>query len=71
VPIIADSLMQAREAHARLMREGGVMRAGLALQAAAGDMRMRPAAPRRVTAERRQAPAAMLRRPGRPACAAA
>lgn len=67
--VIADSLIAARAAWLRLMREGEVMRAGLAVQAAARDMSLRPAlAPRRAMAGRVPAP----RRP-QPlqACAAA
>jgi hypothetical protein len=69
VAVVADSLVAARAAWVRLMREGGVMRAGLALQAAALDMSLRPApAARRAMAARVPAP----RRP-QPlqACAAA
>lgn len=67
VAVIADSLVAARAAWTRLMREGEVMRAGIALQAAATEMRLRPAAPRAI-AVRRQG---MLRPQGLPACAAA
>lgn len=69
VAVIADSLVTARAAWVRLMREGEVMRAGLALQAAARDMSLRQApAARRAMAGRVPAP----RRP-QPlrACAAA
>ena len=68
--VITDCLMQARVAYRRLMAEGEALRAGLAAQAAAGELRVRPA----------RAAAAMvmpLRRPARPAmrslpvCAAA
>lgn len=66
---IADNLLKARAAYARLMREGEVMRAGLALQAAVGEMRLRPQA-RAVTPIRRtMAPRA--RSLPLPACAAA
>lgn len=41
--VIADTLLKARASYARLMREGEVMRAGFALQAAAVDMQLRPA----------------------------
>lgn len=63
--VIADTLLKARAAHARLMREGEVMRAGFALQAAAVEMSLRPAA-RPVTPRRGPATARPLR-----ACAAA
>jgi hypothetical protein len=49
---IADNLLKARSAYLRLLREGEVMRAGLALQAAVGEMRLRPQA-RAVTPIRR------------------
>ena len=52
--VIADCLLKARVAYARLMREGDVMRAGFALQAAAVDMQLRPSV-RQVTPRRRQA----------------
>jgi hypothetical protein len=52
VLVIADTLLKAREAYVRLMRDGEVMRAGFALQAAAIEMQLRPAA-RSVTARRR------------------
>lgn len=55
--LIADTLLKARAAHARLLQEGELLRAGLALQAAA-EMRLRPLArsvPRRITAEARPA----------------
>lgn len=64
---VAHCLVGARAAYARLMREGEVMRAGLALQAAAVEMRLRPA-PRRVIATRRVALPLGPRLP-RPACA--
>lgn len=70
---IAQSLLAARAAWARLMREGEVMQAGLALQArAAGEMRLRSAAlaaarPRAVATRR----PGMLRPLPLPACAAA
>lgn len=51
---VAHCLVEARAAYARLMREGEVLRAGLALQAAAVEMSLRPA-PRRVIATRRVA----------------
>jgi len=66
---LAHCLVEARAAHARLMREGEVLRAGLALQAAAIEMSLRPravAAPRRTVAMRRELP-----RLARPLCAAA
>lgn len=40
---VARCLIEARAAYVRLMREGEVLRAGFALQAAAVDMAMRPA----------------------------
>ena len=52
--VIADNLLKARAAYVRLIREGEVMRAGFALQAAAMDMPLRPAA-RPVTPRRRPA----------------
>jgi hypothetical protein len=55
---IAHSLADARAAYARLMREGEVLRAGLALQATAIEVSLRPkslAAPRRAVATRRPA----------------
>lgn len=52
VVVIADTLLKARVAYTRLMREGEVMRAGFALQAAAIEMQLRPAA-RSVTPRRR------------------
>ncbi len=58
VAVIAHSLTEARAAYARLMREGEVLRAGLALQASAREMSLRPApalAPRRAVATRRPA----------------
>jgi hypothetical protein len=73
--VIADCLMRARVAHARLMDEADMLRAVLALEAAqaaaAVEMRLRaPARPaaRAVTARRRPA---MLRQPLHQACAAA
>ncbi len=54
--VIAHSLVEARYACARLMREGELIRAGLALQDAAVEMALRPktvAAPRRAVATRR------------------
>lgn len=68
--VVADSLIKARAAYARLMLEGEVMRAGFAVQAAAMEMSLRPktmAAPRRVTAQRRPA----MRQPNLLACVAA
>lgn len=62
---VAHCLAEARAAYERLMREGEVMRAGFALQAAAIEMSLRPA-PRRVVATRRVMPRLPL-----PACAAA
>ena len=51
--VVADSLVVARAAWLRLMREGEVMRAGLAVQASARVMSLRPAAaPRRAAAGR-------------------
>lgn len=66
---VADSLVEARKAYVRLMREGEVMRAGFALQAAAVDMALRRQAvpaPRRAAVTRRDLP-----RFARPLCAAA
>lgn len=57
VAVIADSIVAAHAAWVRLMREGEVMRAGLALQTAAREMRLRPVpAPRRAMAGRASAP---------------
>lgn len=56
VVTIAHCLAEARSAYARLMREGEIMRAGFALQAAAIEMALRPkplAVPRRAVATRR------------------
>ncbi len=56
VATIAHCLVEARAVYARLMREGEVMRAGLALQASAVEMSLRPHAPvssRRVAVARR------------------
>jgi hypothetical protein len=64
---IAHSLREARVLYFRLLREGEVMRAGLALQASATTMSLRPA-PRRAVATRRQG---MLRQPPLLAYAAA
>lgn len=69
---VVHCLIGARAAYARLMREGEVMRAGFALQAAAVEMSLRPkpvVAPRRAIAARR---VVMPLGPGlpRPACAA-
>lgn len=58
VAVIAHSLTEARAAYARLMREGEVLRAGLALQASAREMSLRPSpalAPRRAVTTRRPA----------------
>ncbi len=58
IAVIAHSLVEARAAYARLMREGEVLRAGLALQASAMEMSLRPnpaLAPRRAVATRRPA----------------
>ena len=73
--VIADCLMRARIAHARLIEEAEMLRAALALEtaqaAAAVELRLRaPARPamRAVTARRRPA---MLRQPLHQACAAA
>jgi hypothetical protein len=58
VATVAHCLVEARRAYVRLMREGEVMRAGFALQAAAVEMALRPkalAAPRRAVAMRRVA----------------
>ena len=68
VATIAHCLVGARAAYVRLMREGEVMRAGFALQAAAVEMRLRPA-PRRVIAARRAVMPMGPRLP-HPACAA-
>lgn len=68
---IAHSLREARALYFRLLREGEVMRAGLALQASAIEMSLRPnpvVAPRRAVATRRPA---MLRQQALPAYAAA
>lgn len=67
VLVIADTLLKAHAAYLRLMREGEVMRAGFAVQAAAVEMQLRPAA-RGVTARRRSVP---LRPRTLQACAAA
>lgn len=58
VAVIAHSVGEARTAYARLMCEGEVLRAGLALQASAREMSLRPnpaTAPRRAVATRRPA----------------
>jgi hypothetical protein len=73
--VIADSLVKARAAYLRLLREGEVLRAGFALKAAAVEMSLRPA-PRpavgRAMAARRPAPAAAQPRPrAHRACVAA
>ena len=65
---VAHSIVEARKAYAQLMREGEIMRAGFALQAAAVEMALRPA-PRRAMAMRRSGLPAGLPLP-RPACAA-
>lgn len=67
VLVIADTLLKTRVAYFRLMREGEVMRAGFALQAAAVEMQLRPA-PRNITPRRRSVP---LRPRTLQACAAA
>lgn len=54
VATIAHSLREARSLYFRLLREGEVMRAGIALQASAIEMSLRPA-PRRAVATRRPA----------------
>ncbi|MCZ8369744.1 MAG: hypothetical protein O9293_07230 [Porphyrobacter sp.] len=64
---IAHSLRDARVLYLRLVREGEVMRAGLALQASAVEMSLRTS-PRRIVATRRPA---MLRQQPLPAFAAA
>lgn len=69
VATIAHCLVEARAAYTQLMREGEVMRAGFALQAAAIEMSLRPA-PRRVVATRR-VPMPLGPRLPLPACAAA
>jgi hypothetical protein len=68
VATIAHSLMGARAAYAQLMRDGEVMRAGFALQAAAVEMQLRTARRQDVTPRRRSAP---LRRLPHQICAAA
>lgn len=74
VAVIAHSLIEARAAWARLMEEGEVLRAGLALQASAFEMSLRPPAvltPRRAVAMPR--PAGLRPQPRLPqlqACAA-
>lgn len=65
VATVAHCLVEARAAYVQLMREGEVMRAGFALQAAAIEMSLRPA-PRRAVVTRRVMPQLP-----RPACAAA
>ena len=67
---IADSFAELRSTHARLMREGEALRAGLALQTVAGEMRLRPA-PYRIKGERRSVPATVRRLPEPRASAAA
>jgi len=69
VAVIAHSVREARAAWARLMIEGEVLRAGLALQASAREMSLRPQPVqpvRRAVAMRR--PAGL--RPQLQACAA-
>ncbi len=68
VATVAHCLVGARAAYLRLMREGEVMRAGFALQAAAVEMALRPA-PRRAVATRRSGQPVGLPLP-RPAFAA-
>lgn len=72
VAVIADSLVTARAAWVRLMREGEVMRAGLALQAAVRDMSLRqaPAARRAMAGMAGRVPVPRRPQPLR-ACAAA
>ncbi len=56
IAVIAHSLVEARAAYARLMREGAMLRAGLALQGSALEMSLRPSpalAARRAVATRR------------------
>jgi hypothetical protein len=68
---VAHSLREAHALYLRLVREGEIMRAGFALQAAAAEMSLRPNSgpgPRRAAAIRR---AAMLRQLPLPARAAA
>jgi hypothetical protein len=69
VAVVADCLIKAHAAYAQLMREGEVMRAGLALQASAVEMGLRSkVAPRRAVATRRPG---TLRQPMLPFGAAA
>ncbi|WP_143738144.1 hypothetical protein [Erythrobacter donghaensis] len=67
--VITDSLMQARVAYRRLMAEGEALRAGLVAQAAAAELRLRPARPAAaaVTPLRRPARLAMAPLPARAA----
>ncbi|QDH35292.1 hypothetical protein [Porphyrobacter sp. YT40] len=67
--VITDTLMQARVAYRRLMAEGEALRAGLAAQAAATELRMRPARPAAamVTPLRRPARLVMAPLPARAA----
>lgn len=65
---VAHCLVEARRAYVRLMREGEILRAGFALQAAAVEMALRPA-PRRTVAMRRTGQPGGLPHP-RPAFAA-
>ena len=63
---IAHTLREARTVYVRLMREGEVLRAGLALQASAIEMSLRPkavTAPRRAVAMPRPAMARNLALP--------
>lgn len=75
VTVIADSLMAARAAWRQLMQEGEVMRAGLAVQAHAQMMSLRPAPAAAARVAGRRAMAARAPGPLRPrplqACAAA
>lgn len=57
--VITDSLMQARVAYRRLTAEGEALRAGLAAQSVAAELRLRPARP--------SVAITPLRRPARPA----
>ena len=64
---IADSLLKARRAYARLMREAALMQSGYALQTEARQLRVRRAPARVIPLRRPQA----LRMRAVPACAAA
>jgi hypothetical protein len=69
IAVIAQTLREAVTAWERLMREGEVLRAGIALQVAwAGEMRLRPSPAQRSFAMRR--PVSLQPLPLR-ACAAA